>query len=80
MDMETEYKHNLLTLMLLHWNTCSFYARRHIVCPLVRPALCPVHIFYILEGRNPKFGVWMHLGMAECRVQLSGHCDLELDL
>ena len=30
--------------------------------------------------RNPKFGVWMHLGMAECRVPFSGHCDLDLDL
>ena len=26
------------------------------------------------------FGVWMHLGMAECRIPFSGHCDLDLDL
>ena len=52
---------------------------RHIVIALsVRPALCPVHISYILWGRNSKFGVWMHLGMAECRVPFSGHCDLDL--
>ena len=45
---------------------------RHIVItlsiPSVCPALCPVHMSYILLGRNPKFGVWMHLGIAECRV------------
>ena len=25
-------------------------------------------ISYILWGRNSKFGVWMHLGMAECHI------------
>ena len=50
------------------------------VRPSVRPASCPVHISYILWGRNSKFDVWMHLGMAECRVQFSGYCDLDLDL
>ena len=25
-----------------------------------------------------KFGLWLHLGMAECYVQFSGHCDLDL--
>ena len=29
----------------------------------IRPASCPVHISYILWGRNSKFDVWMHLGM-----------------
>ena len=48
--------------------------------PSVRPASCPVHIFYILWGRNFKFGVWMHLGMTECLVPFLGHCDLDLDL
>ena len=40
MDMETEYKHNLLTLMLLHWNicTCSFYARKGTSSPSARPS------------------------------------------
>ena len=47
------------------------------VCPSVRPASCTVHISYIL-GRNYKFDVWMHLGMAECRISFSGHCDLDL--
>ena len=46
----------------------------------VRPAVGPVHISYILWGMNSKFGVWIHLGMAECRVSFSGHCDLDLDL
>ena len=50
------------------------------VHPSVRPASCPVHISYILWGRNSKFGVWIHLGMAECRVQFLGHCDPDLDL
>ena len=44
----------------------------------VRPASCPVHISYIIRGRNFKFDVWMHLGMAECRVPFLGHCDLDL--
>ena len=55
----------------------------HIVIALsvrqsVRLASCPVHISYILLGRDSKFGVWMHLGMAECCVPFSGHCDLDL--
>ena len=53
------------------------------VSPSVSPSVplsCPVHISYILWGRNSKFGVWIHLGMAECRVPFSGHCDLDLDL
>ena len=44
----------------------------------VRPTLCPVHISYIVWGRNSKFGVWMHLGMTDCRVTFSGHYDLDL--
>ena len=59
---------------------------RHIVMALsirqsVRqsiPLSCPVHISYILWGRNSKFGVWIHLGMEECRVPFWGHCDLDL--
>ena len=31
-----------------------------------------------VEGRNSKFGVWMHLGMVECHVPVSGHGDLDL--
>ena len=86
MDTETEYKHNLLTVMLLHWDTCtcSFMAEKELreaYSPSARPS-CFVSgaYFYILYGRNPKFGVWMYHGMAKCRVLLSGHCDLELDL
>ena len=26
----------------------------------------------IIEVRNPKFGVWMHLGMTECHVTVFG--------
>ena len=49
------------------------------VLPSVRlPALCPVHISYILWGRNSKYDVWMHLGMLECSISFSGHCDLDL--
>ena len=36
-----------------------------------------VHISYIL-GRNSKFGVWLHLGMAECRIAFGVRCDLDL--
>ena len=37
-----------------------------------------MHISYVILGRNSKFCVWMHLGMAECRVPFLGHCDLDL--
>ena len=50
------------------------------VCPSVRPTSCPVHISYVLWGRDSKFGVWIHLGMTECRVPFLGHCDLDFDL
>ena len=51
-----------------------------VITMFVRPASCPVNISYILWGRNSNFDMWMHLGMAECRVPFSVHCDLDLDL
>ena len=36
------------------------------------------HISYIIEGRNPKFGVWMQLWMEECHIPFLGHLDLDL--
>ena len=35
---------------------------------------------YLLHfsGRNSKFVIQMHLGIAECRVLFLGHCDLDL--
>ena len=27
---------------------------------------------YIIQARNPKFGVWLHLWMAECYVSVFG--------
>ena len=26
------------------------------------------HISYIIDGRNPKFSVWIHLGVVECHT------------
>ena len=42
--------------------------------------MCLGLISYIIKGRNPKFGVWMQLGAAKCRIPLWGHCKLDLDL
>ena len=63
-------------IALSHLNGHS--AVRQSVPPSLCPTSCPVHISYILLGRNSKFGVWMHLGMAECHIPFSGHCDLDL--
>ena len=35
-------------------------------------------ISHIIEGRNPKFGMWMPLWIAECHIPFSGHFDLDL--
>ena len=32
----------------------------------------------VFGGRKSKYGVYMHLGMGECHLPFSGHCDLEL--
>ena len=55
------------------------------VCLSVRPPvrqsvmiLCSGQISYKSLHRHPRFAVWMHLGKAKCRVQFSGHCDLDL--
>ena len=32
----------------------------------------------MIYNRNLKFGVWVHLGMAECGIPFSGHCNLDL--
>ena len=45
---------------------------------LVLEKSCPGHISYIIKGRNPKFGVWMRLWMAECHVSFLGHFDVDL--
>ena len=86
---------NLVCGCILGWRGVSYHFRVTVtltsdlvfivikcpsVRPSVRPASCPVHISYTLWGRNSKFDVWMHLGMAECRVPFLGHCDLDLDL
>ena len=63
------------------WEAYSNRTVRPSVRPSVSPSVppsCPVHISYILWYRNSKFGVWIHLGMAECRVPFLGHCDLDL--
>ena len=44
---------------------------------IMQELLCPEHISYIHCGRNSKFRVWMHLGIAECHVPFTGHCDLD---
>ena len=35
------------------------------------------YLLYSL-GRNYKFGVYIHLGMVESHILLSGYCDLDL--
>ena len=35
------------------------------------------HITCIFWNMNPKFGVWVHLWMVECRVLFIGYCDLD---
>ena len=41
---------------------------------------CREHISYIIWGRNSKFGLWMHLGMAECHVSFGVTVALTSDL
>ena len=81
---------NLVCGCIFEWRSVVYHFRVTVTLTLtsdivfivitmsVRPAACPVHISYILVGRNSKFKVWMHLGMAECSVPFSGHCDLDL--
>ena len=53
----------------------------------VRPSVCPSRfrvrsispIFFEVGIPNLVCG-YIHLGMGECRVPFSGHCDLDLDL
>ena len=37
-----------------------------------------ISLLFIIWDRNPKFCVWMHLGVVECLVPFTGHCDLDL--
>ena len=39
---------------------------------LVLKSIVSVAYFYIILDRNPKFGMWMHLGMVECPVPFTG--------
>ena len=70
---------------ILGWQNVKYYPCITVTLTLtsdlyLESALTPVHISYILWGGNSKFGMWMHLGMAECNVPFSGHCDLDLKL
>ena len=47
-------------------------------CVCVRPSVHVQNISYIIGGRNPKFSVCIHLGVSECCLLFSGHCDLDL--
>ena len=31
---------------------------------------CSEHVSYMILGGKSKFGVWVHLGMTECRVSV----------
>ena len=42
---------------------------------ILRIIVSRAYLLYSL--RNSKFGVWMHLGIAECHVPFLGHCDLD---
>ena len=53
----------------------------------VHPSVCPSVLLSVqgispifFEVGIPKFGVWMHIELAECLVTFSGHYDLALDL
>ena len=35
------------------------------------------YVLYYLR-KDPTFGVWIHLGVAECCILFSGHFDLDL--
>ena len=45
---------------------------------IVSGAFCLHYFFFFFGGGDPEFGVWMHLGMAECREPFLGHYDLDL--
>ena len=32
------------------------------------------HTSYIIGGKNPKFSVWIYLGVAECHTLFIDHC------
>ena len=32
------------------------------------------HISYIIGSSNPKFSVWIHLGVVECHTLFIDHC------
>ena len=72
---------NLVSGCILGWQSVTCHlcgVTVTLTSDLVLKVMCPEHISYIILDRNPKFGLWMHLGMVECRVPFTGHCDLDL--
>ena len=45
---------------------------------LVLEKFCLEHISYIIQGRNPKFHLLMHLGLVDCPVPFSCHLTSDL--
>ena len=69
-----------MCICILGWQSVTYHFRVTVplTSDLVFKLLCPEHISFIILDRIPKFGVWVHLGMMECRVQFMGHYDLDL--
>ena len=45
---------------------------------IVRPSRFVSGAYLLYYVRNPKFSMWMNIGMAKCHIPFSGHCDLDL--
>ena len=58
------------SVMYLFWGHCDLDL-------ILRILVAEAFLLYYW-GRNPKFGVWMHLRMGICCLPLWGHCDLDL--
>ena len=62
--------------------TLSYFGR-HIVISLSVCSVLPSvrsHRVRCISGRNPKFGVWVHLRVADCRILLYFLVHLDFDL
>ena len=58
--------------------TCHFWVTVTLTSdPVLRIIVSGAYLLYSLS-RDSKFGMWMHLGIAECHEPFSGHCDLDL--
>ena len=70
----------LTCVCIFGWGSVTYHFRVTVTFDLIsRIIVSGAYLLYYFKLES-QIGVWMHLGIVECRIPWSGHCELDLDL